>query len=274
MGTVYAAGVSPFGQFGSYDKVEITVEGVKVPEKGVVIEDQLYIPVGTLFNQKKLAYTYDPATYSAYLFFGGGKSESSSYYFSDSIGGGKSRSDIAKELMNGIPYEAKDYHSGMMRQDIVNIVSLSKSLLSTSDSMANAVQTKLTTNRNPNIEMVKQAVYYRSVPLELMQDRMEALADELGRQIGSKPKRQMNDVIDYIDDALKNKKKALEALEDWLRTSDEDDLEDYRDYEEEVKENIYDAVEILNGENLKKSGERKENNLLSKVNEWIAKQGR
>lgn len=272
IGTVYAAEGSPFGKLYGFDKVSLNVEGYKVPDNGVLIDGQLYIPVNPLYARDKLAYYYDPKSYEAFLFFGGNNTSGT---WQSNIGKGmKSKSEIAEEIMQGIPYESEGYHAGLMRQDVVNIASLAKGLLLTSDQMENAVQQKLSLGRTPNMELVRQAVLYRSLPLEIMEDRMEALADELKKQIGSRQRRMMEDVIENIDDALRYKQKSLNALEDWMRTSDKDDLEDYRDYEDDVKKHIYEAIELLTGEDLKVPGKVNSKNIKTEIEKWILKQGK
>lgn len=276
--TVWAAEGSPFGKFGEYDKVEIVVEKSQVEEKGAIIDGKLYVPIDVLRDRNKAAYYYDPEKYQAYLFFGGGGSSTTSD--SSSISNRTTankltiKSALSSGFMTGIPYEADDYHSGMMRQDIINLGTLSRALMDTSKDMDTVVYAKLNFNKNPDIDLLQQRLTYRSMPFEVMEDRMYALADELGRQIGSSEKRRMKDIIDDIDDAVRKKEKAIDALNDWIRTSDEDDLDDFRDYEEDAQEMLVEVIKKLTGDNLDqttKNPKKYENNLLDEVEEWSSR---
>ena len=271
--SVLAAGASPFGQLGGYDKVEVVIDRTPVEEKGLLIEGNLYIPANALKAQNKLAYAYDEKAYRAYLFFGGAAQGAAT---GNAVDGNRERlvdeREIELSFMAGIPYEADDYHAGMMRQDIINIATLAKALLETSSDWEKAVYAKLNFNRDPNLSMLRQKLAYRTVPFTVLEDRMKALAEELGDQISRSYERKMEDVIDELKEAVEKKEKALESLEDWLNSSDEDDLEDYRDYDEEARESIYDAIEKLTGENLKKPSDYYDNNIQDKVKEWTLKQ--
>lgn len=271
--SVVAAGASPFGQLGGYEKVELVVDHIPVQGKGLLIDGELYIPASALRQQNKLAYVSDDQAYRAYLFFGGAATGATSG--NAAAGDQKTLPDkraIELSFMAGIPYEADNYHAGMMRQDIINIATLAKALLRTSSDWEKAVYAKITYNRNPNMALLRQQLAYRTVPFTVLEDRMEALAEELGKQISRKYERRMQDVIDDLQDAVENKERALDALEDWLKSSDEDDLEDYRDYDEDANESIYDAIEKLTGENLKKPSDYNDNNIQAKVKEWSLKQ--
>ncbi|WP_431809596.1 hypothetical protein [Brevibacillus agri] len=269
VGTVYAISGSPYGKLGEYEQVALSVDRTPITEKGILIDGQVYVPVEPLYKMNKLGYFQNSSSYEAYLFFGG--LDSYVDYSSLATTKTKSISDIEEEIMKGIPYESDGYHSGMMRQDILNIAILAKTLIMTSQQIDSAVHLKLTQNVTPNFELIKQGVQYRTLPITIMEDRMEALADELGRQIGSRERRKMEDVIDELDEAVRNKEKALEAFEDWVRSSDEDDLDDYRRYEEKAKENVYSAVELLTGEDLENPGKRDTGSLKDKVDAWINK---
>ncbi|UFJ40072.1 hypothetical protein LOK74_18850 [Brevibacillus humidisoli] len=270
--TVLAAGASPFGQLGEYDKVKVIVDRTPVEDKGLLIDGNLYIPVNALREENKLAYVYDPETYQAYLFFGGTAANQGTNPSATDQSPSPSEREVALGFMSGIPYEADDYHSGMMRQDVINIATLAKALLDTSGDWENAVYSKLNFNRNPNLSMLRQKLAYRTVPFQVLEDRMEALAEELGDQISGRYERKMEDVIDELEEAVEKKEKALESLEDWLQSSDEDDLEDYRDYDEEAKESISDAIEKLTGEDLEDPTDHHSNNIKEKVEEWSRKQ--
>lgn len=276
--TVWAAEGSPFGKFGEYDKVEIIVERNQVQEKGAIIDGKLYVPVDVLRDQNRAAYYYDPVSYQAYLFFGGGSStntvDSKSSSSVTSTSNLTAKSAIASGLMAGIPYEADDYHSGMMRQDIINLATLARALMDTSKDLDSVVYAKLNFNKDPNLDLIQQRLAYRSMPFEIMEDRMSALADELGRQVGSSEKRRMKDIIDDIEEAVRKKEKAIDSLKDWIRTSDEDDLDDFRDYEEDAREILVDVIKKLTGENLDKNAknpQKYKNNLLDEVQEWSSK---
>ncbi|MGC5324900.1 hypothetical protein [Brevibacillus sp. SYSU BS000544] len=276
--TVWAAEGSPFGKFGEYDKVEIVVEKNQVVEKGAIIDGKLYVPIDVLRDRNKAAYYYDPEKYQAYLFFGGGGSstvnDSSSGNNSTSANKLTVKSALTSGLMSGIPYEADDYHSGMMRQDIINLGTLARALMDTSKDMDTVVYAKLNFNKDPDINLLQQRLIYRSMPFEVMEDRMYALADELGRQIGSSEKRRMKDIIDDIDEAVRKKEKAIDALKDWIRSSDEDDLDDFRDYEEDARETLVEVIKKLTGDNFDKNDknpQRYENNLLDEVEDWSSR---
>lgn len=276
--TVWAAEGSPFGKFGEYDKVEIIFEKDQIQEKGTIIEGKLYVPIDVLRDRNKAAYHYDPEKYQAYLFFGGGGDSNSSNSASTSARSTTknltTKSAIASGFMSGIPYEADDYHSGMMRQDIMNLGTLARALKDTSKDMDTVVYAKLNFNKDPDINILQQRLTYRSMPFEIMEDRLYALADELGKQLGSSEERRMNDVIDEIDEAVGKKEKAIEALKDWIRSSDEDDLDDFRDYEEDAQETLVEVIKKLTGENLDttiKNPKKYENNLLDAVEEWSTK---
>ncbi|MBO8164268.1 MAG: hypothetical protein H0Z34_11205 [Brevibacillus sp.] len=268
---VWAAGASPFGQLGSYDKVEVIVDRTPVKEKGLLIEGELYIPVEALRAQNKLAYVYDAQTYQAYLFFGGGTQQQGTSS-AGSQPGTPTRDEVILGFMSGIPYEADGYHSGMMRQDIINIATLAKALLATSKDWEKVVYSKLTFNRNPDVGLLRQQLSYRTIPFDILEERMEALAEELGDQISRSYERKMEDVIDELEEAVEKKEKALETLEDWLQTSDEDDLEDFRDYDEDAKESIYDAIRKLTGEDLEDPTDHYSNNIKAEVEEWLLEQ--
>ncbi len=272
--TVFAADSSPFGQFGTYDKVDLTVEKLHVESKGVIIDGNLYVPMDVLTKQNKAAYYYDAKSFQAYLFFGGGSNDSGNSQSRAASSNNTSRSAIEDKLMESIPYDAKNYHSGMMRQDVINIAMLAKSLAATSDDLEKAVFAKMSGNINPDMKLLRQRVSYRTIPFDVMSDRMEVLADELGRQskpLGTTYKRRMNDVIDYLRDAVRDKEKALDALEDWLDSSDKDDLQDYRDYDKDANKNIDKALKYLTGEST--SGSSNTDNLKAKIDEWLKKKG-
>ncbi|WP_432775402.1 hypothetical protein AAFJ72_19695 [Brevibacillus gelatini] len=269
VGTVYAISGSPYGKLGEYERVALSVDRTPITEKGILINGQVYVPVEPLYRMNKLGYFQDPSAYEAHLFFGG--KDSYVDYYGWATTRTKSISEIEEEIMKGIPYESDRYHSGMMKQDILNITILAKTLIMTSQQIDSAVHLKLTQNVTPNFELIRQGVHYRTLPIAIMEERMEALADELGRQIGSRERRKMEDVIDELDEAVRNKEKALEALEDWVRTSDEDDLDDYRRYEERAKENVYAAVKLLTGEDLENPGKNRTDSLKHKVDAWINK---
>ncbi|MET3291666.1 UNVERIFIED_CONTAM: hypothetical protein ABID98_004236 [Brevibacillus sp. OAP136] len=172
--------------------------------------------------------------------------------------------------MQGIPYDADDYHSGMMMQDIVNVTALAKALWSTGDTIENVIQLRLNQNRDPNLALVRQGILYRTIPLDIMEDRMQSLADELGRQISSRERRKMEDVEDYIAKAVKSKEKALDALEEWVSSSNKKDLEDIRDYEKDAKKYLEKAIILLTGEDVSdNSNSNKEDSLKKKVEKWI-----
>lgn len=273
IGTAYAAG-SPYGKLGPYEQVSINMDREKTNAKGVLINKEIYVPVSAMQKNNKSAYYYDSANYEVHLFFGGGQESNNTvdYYYRDNGYQYKSKSELAAEVMKNIPYDDANYHSGMMHQDILNITSFSKAFLTVTEMMDNAVQSKVSINRDPNMEIIKQALRYRGLPLELMDDRMEALAEELGDQIGRREERDMEDVRDHIQDAIKYQNKAYNVLEDWLRSSDEDDLDDYRDYVEEVKENLYEAIELLTGEVMDEPGQVNEDSLKKEVEKWLLKQ--
>lgn len=271
IGTVFAAGVSPYGQTGELENVALTVDNKPIQDKGVLVNGQLFIPAKALSDQNKMAFYYDKDSYSAYLFSGGSNNEknmnASIALYSDRS---KSRKQIADEIMKGIPYDADDYHSGMMMQDIINITALAKALWSTSDTIENVIQLRLNQNREPNLTLVRQGILYRTIPLDIMEDRMQALADELGRQLKSNERRKMEDVEDYISSAVRNKEKALDALEEWVSTSNRRDLDDIRDYEKDAKKDLEKAIIILTGEDISdNSNSKKEDSLKKKVEKWI-----
>lgn len=269
IGTAFAMNENPYGKLGEYDQVALNVDRTPISEKGVLINGQVYVPVEPLLKMNKLGYYQDSSSYQAYLFFGG---EDKYIDYSDLLSTKtKSISDIEDDIMKGIPYESNGYHSGMMRQDILNIAILAKTMIMNSQQIDSAVHLKLTQNVTPNFDLIKQGVQYRTMPITIMEDRMEALADELGSQLGSRERRKMNDVIDELDEAVRNKEKALEAFKDWVRSSDEDDLDDYHRYEKKAKENVYTAVEILTGEDMEKPGSRDTDSLKDKVDAWINK---
>jgi|GEM_PF-2185187 len=271
--TVYAAGVSPYGQFGSFDKAAMTVDRSPIEDKAVIIDGKLFVPADVLRDQNKLAYYYDGEKYLAHLFLGGANSEQSGKAQAAKPGQTLTKAMISS-VMSGISYEADRYHAGMMRQDIINISTLAKALLDTSRSLDHVVYAKLTFNRDPDLKLLKQTLTLRSLPFEVMDERMEALAEELGKQVGSSSERKMNDVIEELQEAIKKKEKALDALEDWIRSSDEDDLEDFRDYEEDAKDSITSAVKDLTGEDLVNDPPKNdpEDSLKGKVEEWARKQ--
>ncbi|WP_139491119.1 hypothetical protein [Brevibacillus dissolubilis] len=273
IGTAWAASVSPYGQFGTYDKVALTMDRAQVPDKGVIIEGNLYIPAESLRKIDKLAYVVDNQSYQAHVFLGGNSAEVNNLY--NKLGSSyqtKSKSQIASEIMGNIAYDTRGYHSGMMRQDILNIASLAKALYNTSEQMEAAIQLKLSVNTTPNTALIEQGVAYRSIPLELLEERMEVLAESLGDNLSSRDERDMEDVIDYIEDALENKQKSLRAFNDWIESSDEDDLEDIRDYEEDVKDDLADAIQILIGEDIQRPGVKiDDDHLQAAVDEWIRK---
>ncbi|RNB91461.1 hypothetical protein EDM56_05340 [Brevibacillus fluminis] len=270
VGTAYAAGVSPYGQTGNFENVLLTVDNKPTQETGVLINGQLYVPAKALSDQRKLAYYYDKDSYNAYLFFGGGDNDKNvSANVAMYTNNHKSRQQIESEIMKGIPYETNDYHSGMMMQDINNIAGMIKGLLSTSDMIEYTIQMKLSQNVQPNMDTLRQQILYRSIPFDIMEDRMNALANELGRQLGSKERRRMEDIIDDIQTAVKRKEKALNALDDWLDSSSKRDLEDVRDYEADVKKYMYQALLDLTGEDLKNPGKVKSDGLKQKVDKWI-----
>ncbi len=270
--TAVAAGASPFGQFGSYDKVEVFVDGTSVKDRGVLIEGKLYVPVDPLRDMNKAAYYYDPQTYQVYLFFGGRRSNPQTVDPMAVGGTPLATGNVQPGFMEGIPYDADNYHAGMMRQDIINIATLAKALLDTSRDLDNVVYSKLTFNRNPDMNLLRQRLMYRSMPFSLMKDRMDALADELGRQIGSSYKRKMKDVMDELDTAVRKKEKAMDALEDWIRSSDKDDLDDFRDYEDDAKDSIYSAIRKLTGENIKNPQQKYSDNIKERVEKWAQNQ--
>lgn len=270
IGTAFAAGVSPYGQTANLDNVALTVDNKPIQDKGILVNGQLYVPAKTLSDQKKLAYYYDKDSYNAYLFSGGSDNDknvaASVAIYTSSM---KNRDQIANEIMQGIPYETKDYHSGMMMQDITNIRALAKGLLTTSDSIENVIQMRLSQNKQPNLTLVRQGILYRTIPLDIMEDRMQALADELGRQIGSRERRKMEDVADDIRKAVNSKEKALNALEDWVSSSDKSDLADVRDYEKDAKKYLYKAILNLTGEDLNNPNKEENEGLKQKVEKWI-----
>ncbi|MFF0828880.1 hypothetical protein ACFYU8_18350 [Brevibacillus sp. NPDC003359] len=270
VGTVYAAG-SPYGKIGNYELVAINMDREKTNAKGLFINGEIYVPVSEMQKNNKVAYFYDSANYQTHLFFGGGKDSNDSFdpYYRDNGYQYKSKSELAAEVMKNIPYDDDRYHSGMMHQDIINIASFAKAFLSVTEMMDNAVQSKASINRDPNLELIKQGMVYRGLPLELMDDRMKALANELGDQIGRSEERDMDDVRDNIQEAIKYQNKAFRVLEDWLESSDEDDLDDYRDYVEEVRDNLYEAVETLTGEVLDKPGTVNDDSLKKEVEKWL-----
>lgn len=270
--TVWAAEGSPFGKIGEYDKVELLLDRTPVSDRGVLLDGKLYVPVDALRDRNKAAYYYDPVKYQAYLFFGGG--ETTNPVSTSTTSTNTSKSTSTPDYMVGIPYDADDYHAGMMRQDIINIAAMAKALKDVSKDMDTVVYSKLTFNRDPDLELLKQRMNYRSMPFEIMEDRMYALADELGRQISSSERRKMKDIIDDIHDAIRKKEKAMDALQDWLNNSDEDDLDDFRDYEADAQELLIDIIGSLTGENVDpndKTPTKMKNNLLDEVDEWSAK---
>lgn len=271
IGTAFAAGLSPYGQTGDLENVALTVDNKPIQDRGVLINGQLYVPAKALSDQNKMAFYYDKDTYSGYLFSGGGNNEknisASVALYSDKS---KSKKQIADEIMQGIPYDADDYHSGMMMQDIVNVTALAKALWSTGDTIENVIQLRLNQNRDPNLALVRQGILYRTIPLDIMEDRMQSLADELGRQISSRERRKMEDVEDYIAKAVKSKEKALDALEEWVSSSNKKDLEDIRDYEKDAKKYLEKAIILLTGEDVSdNSNSNKEDSLKKKVEKWI-----
>ncbi|MGO0058942.1 hypothetical protein ACTID9_02725 [Brevibacillus fluminis] len=275
IGTAFAAGVSPYGQTGDLENVALTVDNKPIADKGILVNGQLYIPAKALSDQKKIAFYYDKDSYNAYLFSGGGDSEktvaASVAMYTSSM---KNRDQIAKEIMQGIPYETDDYHSGMMMQDITNITALAKGLLTTSDSIENVIQMRLSQNKLPNLTLVRQGILYRTIPLDIMQDRMQSLADELGRQISSSKRRDMEHVADDIQKAVNSKEKAIDSLEDWVSSSDKRDLEDVRDYEKDAKKYLYRAIKDLTGEDLENPNKEEEGGLKQAVEEWIRKKAK
>lgn len=266
---------SPFGKFGEYDKVELLFDRTPIDEKGVLIDGQLYVPINVLRDRNKAAYYYDVEKYQAYLFFGGANNAASTGTSSIGTSSAAKKSDgksaVSPGFMSGIPYEADHYHAGMMRQDIINIATLAKALNDTSKDLDTVVYSKLTFNKDPDISLLHQRLNYRSIPFDLMEDRMYALADELGRQIGSSERRKMKDIIDDIDEAVRKKEKALDALQDWIRSSDEDDLDDFKDYEQDAEEILVTVIKKLTGENLDNPSDKYTNNLLDEVEKWSDK---
>ncbi|MGE5702149.1 MAG: hypothetical protein ACM32O_06445 [Clostridia bacterium] len=266
--SVLAAGVSPFGQFGAYDKLELVIDKSPVQQRAVMIEGELYIPAESLRQLNKVAYYVDGQSYQAHMFLGGSGTSGSE----DSSGRRTTSSTRIVEpgFMNNVPYDARNYHAGMMRQDVINIATLAKTLLDTSRDLENVVYSKLAFNQDPDMTQLRQRLNYRTAPFDVMEDRMDALANELGEQkgLGSKWERRMEDVIDYLDDAVKSKNKALNALEDWIDSSDKDDLKDFRKYEEDARESIGDALKILTGENIDDAKKKSENNLKDAIDQW------
>ncbi|MBP1931494.1 hypothetical protein [Ammoniphilus resinae] len=273
VGTAGAQPSAPEKKVTSITPIDLSIDRELVKEKAVLIDGEIYVPVNPLFNQNKLAYYLDGTQNSLYLFFGG---ETNLNWYENMPDSMKlmSREEVASKLMDGIAYEANRYHSGMMKQDIVNIYSLLKGLLETNERMENAIYMKLNLNQEPNITMLKQNYYYRSEPIRILSSRMYALSRELGDQLGSRERRMMKEVVERIDDALGDKDDALEAMEDWIRSSDEDDLDDVRDNEMDAKENLYEAIELLTGEDLTKPGKVDENSLKHRVDKWIKKQSK
>lgn len=271
--SVWAADGSPFGKVGDYDKVELLIDRSPISDRGVLIEGKLYVPVDALRDRNKAAYYYDPEKYQAYLFFGGAQTTTSPATTSTTTSR-STESSSTPDYMTGIPYDADNYHSGMMRQDIINIATMAKALMSVSKDMDSVVYSKLTFNRDPDMTLLQQRFNYRSMPFDIMEDRMYALADELGRQLGSSERRKMKDIIDDIHDAVRKKEKSLDALRDWLDSSDDNDLDDFRDYEKDAKDLLIDVIKKLTGENLatdNKDLSKYKNNLLDAVDKWSLK---
>ncbi|MGD8190298.1 hypothetical protein ACQCN2_09980 [Brevibacillus ginsengisoli] len=267
--TAWAAGGSPFGKVGDYDKVELMIDRSPISDRGVIIDGKLYVPMDTLRDRNKAAYYYDVNTYQAYLFFGGAGTTNQAN--TTMTTGNNASSTRSPNFMSGIPYDANNYHAGMMRQDIINISTLAKALMNVSKDMDSVVYAKLTFNRDPDMNLLHQQLNYRSMTFDIMDERMYALADELGRQLGSSNKRNMKDIIDDIHDAVRNKEKALSALQDWLVSSDKRDLEDFKDYEKDAKDLLVGVVKKLTGENLdpgSKKSSKFDNNLLDAVDKW------
>ncbi|WP_232699450.1 hypothetical protein [Brevibacillus daliensis] len=271
--TVFAAKqlVYPYGQLGEYPQIALSTDRSPIKERGLYINGQVYVPVEALQTQKKLAYYFDPSRYQAHLFFGGAGGSTQMTQEAQRV---VSNQQIVDSLMGSISFDASNYHSGMMLQDIDNIASLAKQLKLTTDSMNKAVYSKLNQNITPNMSLLKQTYAYGTVPLELMQDRMEKLADSLGDNVSSRDERRMEDVMELIDDAIYKKHRALTAFEDWLQSSDEDDLDDLHDYEEEANKDIDNAIKYLTGLDAKDLGDKYKNNLRDNVVKWISKQNK
>ncbi|AYB36998.1 hypothetical protein [Brevibacillus laterosporus] len=268
--TVFAATqlVSPYGQEGNYQKVALTVDRSPINERGIVIEGKVYVPVEPLQNLRKLAYSQDDASFVTHLFFGGSGGSTTLTQEAQRVMGDK---DVLNTLMQSIPYESKNYHSGMMLQDLQNIASLASQMKKTTDTLNKAIYSKLNQNVTPNVGMLKQTYTYATVPIEIMRDRMEALSDEMGDKLSKSDRRRMDDVIELLNDAVKYKQKSVRTFEDWLESSDEDDLEDMRDYEKDANKYIDEAIKYLNGFDAKKPGKKYSNNLRDSVLEWIRK---
>ncbi|MCF6093386.1 hypothetical protein L1765_05160 [Microaerobacter geothermalis] len=142
------------------------------------------------------------------------------------------------------PKPVENYTVGMLSQDLKSLKQITQLLLKTSDQFK-LLSFSVIQNRDDAITLntVKNHWEVRKSNYEAFEDRLDDMKDAIKELLGSTTSRNFEkDTLDHIEDAIYYKGKALDNLEDWYNTSDEDDYEDYKDYDRKANGELERAI--------------------------------